>query len=605
MPRTLEAGWVRENGLIRLVRTPEMEKATLERERKTRATLLDKWKKESAAEAAKVPAFTELQAQMIVSQAVELTKSGDIENYDLLEKLVRRTPAGRFAERVVRALPTDELSLVGSEERMVFRARPTRRQRKLTLPTEVLSTYLAEQSIYTKVPKPPIVTAFENHLKIREVGQVADVMAVVQNSESHYAITVWLIGSDRKEITRLHAQIPTWMEVVPASGKPNRPVEYSSLSTEYRDLWRKMRTNEPANPSPAMMAFAKDPVAHDPLSLGLTESVRALSEAENRPVVLRAWDILGIQTLGVSRRTGSGVEGFRTTLTRERAQIMEMDGWIVIRSPMPVTHQRRQFDRSALKNWLEISAAKRLADFVDTAFLTHRSPGELYLLPVYWLGLASPVAHHDQLGRFGGSWIRAYGALSPAERHALAQGKSLQWNRLTPDVQRHLRSVLYGLETKVSANGTSTPETIDLEPTTLFPLDVPSGAMLSATVSKAPILLGLQKVPNPFGRGTARRGIASLGYQVARGPDELMQQFRAVQDRFKIVTYVEVSMKMTWAEGLTSEQVLPGYEAPSAEIYELSNLPEPWKSKVAEAAEYYRSHPEANAPHPTSDKLPE
>jgi len=398
--------------------------------------------------------------------------------YEEYEKLQIDNPAGRLLEKIIAGLSVDDLASMEPTERLVFTNDPTPAQKGLPFTAaSALATFADEQATYAETvstQKPQYVRLGENNFGIyspdqepvHPYGPLASnpqyLFLVVKragyenqwrNFLDEYRFTLFV--SDGKGLllsrSEMSTQLPnTTSKPDPSLLKVDGNIEFSPLSQELAHAvtraWQQTPQLVPLSDS--AKAILRAPDVHDPLETAVTDCFKSLAESEKLNLIANPPDSM-MEAAATLATQAASVKRF-VQLTHEMGLDLKLDsGWLEATPTSPIDTANSQVDRSVLRRLLDrIDEEHRLTLDNLATFIAHTNCTFEQTLATPYLELVHPnfmVGLGDR-SSFDSRAMRIFGLLTDEQKQTLAEGRSLVYEGLSPDVQEQLTAFLYWVQ---------------------------------------------------------------------------------------------------------------------------------------------------------------
>ncbi|HEY3781917.1 MAG TPA: hypothetical protein VGL56_12600 [Fimbriimonadaceae bacterium] len=629
---TLKAEWkdTREGKL--LIRTRTKTKSLADHEKDLRKKSLQDFIDKERAKTAAFMTYDDDTASQALKRGLDFESPNNKDrSYAGYQKIQNDNPAGRLLERIIAGLSADDLAAMEPTERLVLTNDPTPAQK--ALPSEAasaLESFASEQATYAETistqspqyanmrlddfgiyspdqePIHPFGPLVSNPQYLFLVVKRAGYQNQWGNFLDQYNFTLFV--SDGKGLLLSRSEIST--QLANSTSKPDPAlmtvdgnIEFSALSQELGKAFTSGMSRSPKGVvlSDSTKAILKAPDVHDPLEIAVTDCFKSLAESEKLNLIANPPDLmlepaalLATQTTPIKQFVG---------LTHEMGLDLKQDsGWLEATPTTPLETAKCQVDRSALRNLLDgINEEHRLSLDNLATFITHTDcTFEQALAPIY-LGLVHPnflVGLGDQ-GSFDSRALRIFGLLTYEQKQALANGRALLYENLSPDVQEQLTAFLYWvqkprLRLKKGDLGYS-PDAplltgVARDPTVCDGNGIPGAATLAGAPTDTPIVLGAGDGPNMSSPDI--QSADELGTNLWYHKNKLNNGQWNVPNKFWLGVRRRWNLRFTYYPNLYFEMQLDDITYDPSQSLSFNQLPKDFLDKVEASESRYGPSPE-------------
>lgn len=455
-----------------------------------------------------------------------MVKSVGWANGNDLETMARSTPQGRFAIRILASIPPEQVAAIPVGSKAIFRPNPNKRQLPLVLPKNAMNAFRRESDLFARAMSEfdlspyerPGISTPESLRSVQLGDRPVDLMVQISSSGANFYGSLYIVDAGGQTIATAGLTLETFGFPEAPQGGPQSAVQRGPLADELVRAYRAFRENKSFAVSPGLRAFLLRPDVHEPLSLGLTGAVRALATADGKAIVMRAWDTLFHPSLGLSRGSSASLAGFKQLLISQNSESLDSGSWRILRPSAAWSSRCFQGDRESTARWLA-SAEKGGPQFEDTLnhFAAHSEGFGPYTM--LWYRLLFPEKSDGHAYQVFGCWPKLLAALTPAQRLAISEGRSVDYVQLSTKAKAVVDELVFGMNGSLNtsnAPGISYRTPIRREPTEIFPGELPATSTLTGSHTLNPVVFGLFTNAPPGRNWRIPRGAKDLGYHLAR-----------------------------------------------------------------------------------------
>lgn len=600
----LDADWRRDGTLLVLERSKAREEQMRQREIAYLVPKIREKQAEMMQALAKQGEFSAGLAKALAERLEELAKSGDVYG-DAMEAFERSTPQGRFALQTLASIPAEVLATIPVGRRGVFRPKPNRRQLPLSLPKGALEDLRREGAWYAEATKTVDLSRYEmpwHNMPTLKGGGVAkgplDLMLTISNTGGNYYGNFVIQSPEGIPICSMGIRLETYSRPQAATVAPEKDIDRGPMAKELVSAYRSSREGTPHTLSAELRDFLSKPDRHEPLALGLSGAIRALSEADGKAVVMRAWDNLFFPALGLSRGSSLSLGGFRQLLISTDAQTVDAGAWRIIRPSNPWTANFDQGDRVSTARWLG-SAARGGPEFDETLnhFAAHKGGFGPYT--ILWYRLLFPEKSDGSANEVFGYGPNLLAALTTAQRSAIAGGGQVPISQMSLKARQVIEQNVFGMNgylNVLNAQGRTVQNPLFREPTEMFPGELPPGGVLTGSRSVTTVVFGLYDNPIPGRNGRIRRGSKDIGYQLAKIAAGAKLDPKLWPTRLSLADAESWILRLDLAPGISASGKFHDRFGSNGRTVTFETMPGPLQERVKKWIDYYKAHPDEAAP---------
>lgn len=296
-----------------------------------------------------------------------------------------------------------------------------------------------------------------------------------------------------RSVIHAHTSLMT-IEKQTAPSTEGSPVKWSNVSIELAKLygtWDFRATQGLLNLPKLLTDALSKPTEIDPISFGFGEGILACGDEWKENVIASVSD----DEYYWQARTGLTTGEFWGRLKRRISLVCDRaDGWVIVRPADPIEARRTRGDRIALERLIAKTKEANWALLDDVAEFAMSNPNCRQLPQSFLFSFQSMVNYYGEggAGYISGDirHLQLYGSLPKSTRAKLEAGEAIPFGSLPSAAKAILTAMVYEPAGALLMGAV-------IEPTEIMPGGLPSGAMLTASVSQVTLIAPMPDAGEP------------------------------------------------------------------------------------------------------------
>ncbi len=331
-----------------------------------------------------------------------------------------KSPVYRFACRIVRDLPVDQIAGVANSGRTVFAIPNNKMQVPLKVDiTRHVDQLYSEQKAYaaaitaTGASQPEQYSMMTSDVTTPFVKPPTKVIVVVEQKsfQGTFVLVHVLDEEGLLASVNLNLEREATNALLAPSKEPGVTIELDPLSKEWGALLMQRSSGAPTKASTAVVDRLQQMDKLDPLGLGMTSMARTILEKKGQNVVANVGDEAIMMLLLSTMRGLNSLLSAERVLRYAKHDIQTDGGWYVIKQREPNANRATRFDRKSLAEFVRYAVKAGEIRLGDLAKMVCRQPEGVEMEMLSFLVLSPLDGLVRQQSQLNDPWLRFFGTL--------------------------------------------------------------------------------------------------------------------------------------------------------------------------------------------------